>query len=240
VAAVRALPTTGPGAQDATADDSRGGEADGGALLVDLRTVNRYLDARYGESVTPTEWWLDPAPGRADQVAAALRARPDLEPGQVVVRDELADRLRDDPFGAGPQAAFAAAAIVAAALAAVGFAVGTVGSLRERAAEFAVLRALGAPRRRLARMIAAEQGVLVGLALLAGAGLGTLLTRAVIPLIVLTSRATHPVPAVLVQLPLSQVVLLLTAVAAAPLLITAALALRRVDTAVSLRFQGGE
>ncbi|MFD0429158.1 hypothetical protein ACFQ60_19440 [Streptomyces zhihengii] len=32
------------------------------------------------------------------------------------------------------------------------------GSLRERSSEFAVLRALGAPRRRLARLMAAEQG----------------------------------------------------------------------------------
>jgi hypothetical protein len=216
-----------------TASDS------GGALLIDLRTVNRELQERSGRGVEPTEWWLTTEPGASEKVAAALRARPDMDPAQVVVRDELAGQLRDDPFGAGPEAAFAAAAAVAAALAAVGFAVSAAGSLRERGAEFAVLRALGAPRRRLARAVAVEQGVLVVLALLVGALLGTALTRAVVPLIVLTDEAARPVPRVLVQLPLPQAAALLAAVALAPLLVTAALALRRADPARALR-EGGE
>ncbi|MFI1725682.1 FtsX-like permease family protein [Streptomyces sp. NPDC020489] len=223
VASVEALPTT---------------VNDGGALLVDLRSVNRVLGARYGESVTPTEWWL--ATDRPAEVAAALRARPDVDPAQVVVRDEIAQELRDDPFGAGPEAAFTAAAGVAAALAALGFAVSAAGSLRERDPEFAVLRALGAPRRGLARTIAAEQGVLVTLALLVGAALGTALARAVIPLVVLTSEATRPVPGVLVELPLPRVVLLLAAVAVTPLVVTGVLASRRANPVVALREQGGE
>ncbi len=102
-----------------------------------------------------------------------------------------------------------------------------------------MLRALGAPRRRLARLIAAEQGFLLGLALLVGLGLGAVLTRAVVPLIVLTGDAAQPVPPVLVELPLSHVAALLTGVAAVPLLIVAALALRRGDPTVSLRHEGG-
>ncbi|MFI1562981.1 FtsX-like permease family protein [Streptomyces sp. NPDC020490] len=226
VRSVRALPTTG--------------DADGGALLVDLRSVNRVLAERYGASVTPTEWWLRTDPGASARVAARLRALPDLEAGQVVVRDETAAHLRDDPFGAGPEAAFAATAAVAAALAAVGFAVSAAGSLRERGAELAVLRALGAPRRRLARMIAVEQGVLAALALVVGTALGTVLARAVIPLTVLTAQATRPVPEVLVELPLPRLALVLAAVAVTPLLVTALLALRRTDPTRSLREQGGE
>ncbi|MFJ6655820.1 FtsX-like permease family protein [Streptomyces sp. NPDC091377] len=215
-------------------------DKNGGMLLVDLRAVNQLLHDRYGSALMPTEWWLGTdAPGDGAAVAAALRARPDLDPGQVVVRDEIAAQLRDDPFGAGPEAAFTAAAGVAAALAAVGFAVSAAGSLRERDAEFAVLRALGAPRRRLARTIAAEQGVLVGLALLVGAVLGVVLARTVIPLIVLTSRATRPVPEVLVELPPGRVAVLLAAVTVTPLLVTAALALRRTDPVAALR-EGGE
>ncbi|MGV9251248.1 FtsX-like permease family protein [Streptomyces sp. NPDC003697] len=242
VRAVRELPTAG-GADGPAATGSAGpdgGGSDGGALLVDLRSVNRALQARYGESVAPTEWWLRTGPGTAPKVAAALRALPDLDPTQVVVRDEIAAQLRNDPFGAGAAAAFAAAAVVAAALAAVGFAVSAAGSLRERDAEFAVLRALGAPRRRLARTIAAEQGVLVTLALMVGVALGTVLTRAVVPLIVLTAQATRPVPTVLVELPATRVAVLLAAVAVAPLAVTAALMFRRTDPAASLRNRGGE
>ncbi|MFR9796199.1 FtsX-like permease family protein [Streptomyces sp. MS06] len=228
VRSVRELPTTS--------------EADtGGALLVDLRAVNRALQSRYGTSVPPTEWWLRTSdPGT---VAAALRALPDVDPGQVLVRDEIAERLRDDPFGAGPQAAFSAAAAAAAALAAVGFAVSAAGSLRRRDAEFAVLRALGAPRRGPARVIAAEHGVLIASAVLVGTALGTLLTRTVIPLVLVTDRATRPVPEVLVDLPPGPVAVLLAAVAVPPLAVTALLALRRdrrPGPAAALRATGGE
>ncbi|MFB7111202.1 FtsX-like permease family protein [Streptomyces sp. NPDC056291] len=234
VSAVRELPTT------AGADQAGATAHDGGGVLMDLRSVNRLLQARHGESVVPTEWWLRTDAGQAASVAAALRAQPDIAPAQVIVREEIAAQLRDDPFGAGPAAAFTAAAMVAAALAAVGFAVSAAGALRERDAEFAVLRALGAPRRQLARTLAAEQSVLLALALAVGVALGTVLTRAVIPLIVLTGQATKPMPAVLVELPVARVAVLLAAVAAAPLVVTAVLTLRRPDPALSLRDRGGE
>ncbi len=205
---VRQLPTTGPGAVDTAGGSGAAGTAsgtsrdrDGGALLLDLRALAEVLAGQPGTSLAPTEWWLSTAPGRADQVAAALRAQPATDPAQVQVREETAQELISDPLGAGPQSALPAVAVVAAALAAVGFAVSTVGSRRERSTEFAVLRALGAPRRQLARMIAAEQGVLITIALLVGAALGTVLTRAVVPLIVLTGQAAQPVPSVSVQLP---------------------------------------
>jgi hypothetical protein len=232
----RERPPTAGAARGAAGDAPH----DGGGLLLDLRSVNRLLQSRYGESAEPTEWWLRTDSRYAGEVAANLRALPDVDPAQVIVRDEIADSLRDDPFGAGPAAAFTAAAVDAAVLAALGFAVSTAGALRERDAEFAVLRALGAPRRQLARMLAAEQGVLVALALVVGVALGAVLTRAVVPLIVLTGQATKPVPKVLVELPVGHIALLLAAVAAAPLVVTAVLTLRRADPAVSLRDRGGE
>ncbi|PWI09651.1 peptide ABC transporter permease [Streptomyces sp. NWU339] len=229
VRAVRALPSA-----------PTGGSGDGGALLLDLPAVNRVLQSSNGENVLPTEWWLRTAPGASARVAAALRDRPDVEPSRVVVRDEIADRLRADPFGAGPEAAFTAAALAAAALTAVGFAVSAAGALRERSAEFAVLRALGASRRRLARVVVVEHGVLVALASAVGVLWGTVLARAVIPLIMLTSDAARPVPRVLVELPVGRVAVLLAAVAVTPLLVTAVLAVRRVDPVTSLRERGGD
>ncbi|MFF5971918.1 FtsX-like permease family protein [Streptomyces sp. NPDC012769] len=236
-AVVRELPTTGPGAQAVSASAPATAPEDGGALLVDLFTANRAL-ATGSAPLPPTEWWLTTAPGRAAEVATTLRARPDTDPSLVLVRNEAAAELLGDPLGAGPNSALMAVAAAAAALAAVGFAVGSAGSMRERSAEFGVLRALGAPRRRLARLIAAEQGLLIGIGLLVGVALGTLLTRAVVPLIVLTGQAGRPVPSVLVELPAAHVALLLAGVAALPLLIVAAIALRRTDPAVTLRTQG--
>ncbi|WP_415950422.1 FtsX-like permease family protein [Streptomyces sp. KLOTTS4A1] len=211
----------------------------GGAVLVDLRAVNSSLAQEHLAELPPNEWWLTTDPAQAGQVAAALRARPDLDPEQVLVRPEAAEQLRDDPLGAGPQSALLAVAAVAAALAAVGFAVSAAGSLRERAAEFSVLRALGTPQRELARLVTAEQGVLIGVSLMAGLALGAVLTRAVLPLIVLTADAGKPVPPVLVELPVGRMALLLVTVAAVPMLVVAAIALRRVDPVVSLRHEGG-
>ncbi|MGW2591352.1 ABC transporter permease [Streptomyces sp. NPDC001515] len=232
------LPTTGPGSGSSAASAESQRARDGGALLLDLRSLGQVFASRPTARLTATEWWLSTEPGRTAEVAAALRKQPDTDPAQVLVRDEIADDLVGDPLGAGPQSALLAVAVIAAALAAVGFAVAAVGSQRERSAEFAVLRALGTPRRQLARMTAAEQGVLIAIGLLVGALLGALLTRAVVPLIVLTGQAAQPVPPVLVQLPAGQVAALLAGVAVAPLLIVAALALRRPDPAISLRTQG--
>ncbi|MEU3604195.1 FtsX-like permease family protein [Streptomyces sp. NPDC035033] len=239
------LPTTGTSGRTTDAEAAGGVPGDGGGVLVDLTTVNRFLTtadtaapADPTASVAPTEWWLTPEPGRADAVARTLRERADDEPGEIVVRDAIAGDLLGDPLGAGPNTALMAVAAAAAALAAVGFAVGSAGSVRERAAEFAILRALGAPRRRLARLLAAEQGVLIGVGLLVGTALGALLARVVVPLVVLTGRATRPVPPVLVELPLGEVALLLAGVAALPLAVVAGIALRRNDPAVSLRHQG--
>ncbi|MFJ8883887.1 FtsX-like permease family protein [Streptomyces sp. NPDC102402] len=244
VEAVRQLPTTGTGAAPDALEGAPGGASEasatkpGGSLLLDLRAVSEVLAHRSGATLAPTEWWLSTAPGDGPAVAAALRGLPGTDPAQVRVRDEVARELADDPLGAGPQSVMLAVAVVAAALAAVGFAVGLVGSQRERAAEFAVLRALGAPRRGLARMMAAEQGVLITLALLIGLALGAVLTRAVVPLVVLTGQASRPVPDVLVRLPAGQVAVLLASVAVLPLLTVAAVTLRRADPAVSLRHQG--
>jgi predicted lysophospholipase L1 biosynthesis ABC-type transport system permease subunit len=164
-----------------------------------------------------------------------VRALPDVDPEQVVVRDEMAAELRDDPFGAAPQTALVAASAVTVLFVPLGFAVSAAGAMRVRDGEFAVLRALGTPRRRLARLIAVEHGVLVALALLVGTALGTVLTHALVPLVVLTGQATRPLPPVLVELPLPRLAALLSALAAGPALVTAALALRRVKPVATLR-----
>ncbi|WP_030192371.1 FtsX-like permease family protein [Streptomyces sp. NRRL S-87] len=239
VESVRALPTTGTPATGgpATGAPSEAPRADGGGLLLDLRTVNEVLTQRGRGTLAPTEWWL--STDRPTAVAAALRARPDAGAADdVLVRDERAAALLGDPLGRGPRAALLAVTAAAAALAAVGFAVSAAGSLREQSAELAVLRALGASRRRLAALAAAEHGLLALVGVLAGLGIGTVLTRAVVPLLVLTARAERPLPPVLVELPGTHLALLLAAVAAVPLLTAAALALRHAGPAPSLRNQG--
>ncbi|NGO73619.1 ABC transporter permease [Streptomyces sp. SB3404] len=209
-----------------------------GALLFDLAALDRALADADGDPLEPEGWWLSTRPGSTARVARELRENPAVE--QVQVRDEVAERLRGDPLGAGPRTALTAIALAAAVLAAAGFAVSAAGAARERAGEFAVLRALGAPRRRLAQALAAEQGLVVLLSLAVGLVLGAVLTRLVVPLIVLTQDAARPVPDLLVRLPLGQLSLLLAAVLAAPLAVVAVTALRRTDPVPALRAERGE
>ncbi|WP_344319982.1 FtsX-like permease family protein [Streptomyces macrosporus] len=211
---VRGLPTT----------PLRGGDAEGGALLTDLGALEDALLAHSAEPVEPGEWWLAAEPGRARQVAETLRARPDET--SVLVRDEHAREAAADPLGAGPRAALPAVALAAAVLAAAGFAVVTVGALRERADDIAVLRALGARRSRIVAALAVEQGLLAAAAVGLGALVGTVATHLVVPLITVTAEASPPEPDVRVAFPFWLAVALAVAVPAVPAAVSAAVAAR--------------
>ncbi|MFG2305147.1 FtsX-like permease family protein [Actinacidiphila glaucinigra] len=226
--AVRALPTAVP-KTDGT---------DGGALLLDLRSVNAYLSTAGQGSLVPGEWWLAAEPGASARVASALRARGDIT--SLLVRDEQRTELQRDPLGAGPLSALPAAVVTAVVLAALGYIVAAAGALRDRSQEFAMLRALGTPRRWLARVIVAEQGLVILVAVGVGALLGGLLTRLVVPLIILTADAESPVPEVRVHLPSGPLALLMITITALPLLGVMLTAWRSADPAQALRRQGGE
>ncbi|BAJ25987.1 MULTISPECIES: FtsX-like permease family protein [Kitasatospora] len=212
---------------------------EGPAVALDLAAVDRHLDARGEVAVAASEWWL-PAAGPGDdaprRAAAELRAAPFAQ--RTLEQGALAGRLRGDPLGAAPQSALAALAVAAVALAAIGCAASAAGAAAERSREFAVLAALGAPRRRLLRTVAAEQGVLALLGVGTGLLLGALLVRLVVPLVVLTPAAARPLPEVLVRLPLGQVAAL-AAVAGAALLLPALLAGRR-GRDLGTRLRGSE
>ncbi|MEU1621249.1 ABC transporter permease [Streptomyces sp. NPDC005722] len=227
-AAVRALPTVTP-KTDGT---------DGGALLIDLHSANAFLSGNGLGSLVPGEWWLAAEPGATARVASALQDRGDIT--TLLVRDRQRTELQRDPLGAGPLSALPAAVVTAVVLAALGYIVAAAGALRERSQEFAMLRALGTPRRWLARVIAVEQGLVILVAVGVGALLGALLTRLVVPLIILTADARSPVPDVRVHLPSGPLALLMITITALPLLGVMLTAWRSADPAQALRRQGGE
>ncbi|MFE7093689.1 FtsX-like permease family protein [Streptomyces erythrochromogenes] len=207
------------------------------ALAADLRTLGRFLLESAGRQPgAPTEWWLpaasaaDPVPARA---AAELRAGVRTE--RVQLREEITDRLLDDPLSAGPQSALAALAVACAVLAAIGFATSTAAERRVRGREFSVLLALGTPRRSLAMAAAAEGGVLILIGAAVGTGLGVALVHLMAPLIVLTPSAGRPFPPVRVDMPLWQILLTAAAIAAVPLLSAVFSGPRGRDIAARLR-----
>ncbi|MGW1179476.1 ABC transporter permease, partial [Kitasatospora sp. NPDC002543] len=206
------------------------------ALVMDLGSVARSLSAQDRNLPPRTEWWL-PAAGPGDrapaEAAAALRGAPGSQ--DLALDGEVSEGLLGDPVGAAPQSALMAIAIVTAVLAAIGFGAAVAGSAHERSRDSALLLALGAPRRQVARTVAAENAVLVGLGGIVGLALGALLVRLIVPFVVLTPAARRPVPEALVELPFGQALLFAAAIAVVPLLSAFLIGRRRRDVAARLR-----
>ncbi|MGW1179526.1 FtsX-like permease family protein, partial [Kitasatospora sp. NPDC002543] len=108
-------------------------------------------------------------------------------------------------------------------------------SAHERSRDSALLLALGAPRRQVARTVAAENALLVGLGGTVGLVLGALLTHLIVPFVVLTPAARRPLPEALVELPVGQALLFAAGIAVAPLLSAFLIGRRRRDVAARLR-----
>ena len=199
----------------------------GGALIMDLPTVQSVLTSESAGILPVTQWWLRT---RGGAVPAGL------PPGTTVIsRARTAAALLANPLSGLPQQALPAIALAAAALAAVGFSVGVTASVRERRGQRALLAALGVSRAAQARQLCLEQLMLsvpaAGAGLLLGAGLARLLIQDV----TLTAAAAAPVPAVLVEIPWALAAGLAAAVATIPVLVAALSIARRPDPAAQLR-----
>jgi hypothetical protein len=207
--------------------------AAGGALIVDLRTLQDILVGSAIEPAQVTQWWLATTAGDAG-IPPGLAAV--LPPGSAVTsRDAVASGLLGDPLSTVPQQALLAVAVAAAALAITGFCVSIAAGLRLRRAENALLAALGVAPRAAAGQLCLEKLMLSLPSALAGLILGVVLAELLVPAITLTSSATAPVPPVLIQFGWSQTLPLALAVAVLPVLAAALTIARRPDAAAQLR-----
>jgi hypothetical protein len=185
--------------------------ADGG-LVVDQSRLQQALAAAGAQPPPVTEWWLS-----TDSAAA-----PTGLPGGAAVTDRasLASSLVANPLAAAPQLAMLAIAAAAVILAAAGFAVAAA-TAGERTRDIALLATLGATRRQLTRLLCLEQAALGVPAAAAGLLLGVVLARLVVPAVTLTATGGHPVPAVLVQIPMTWPVVVAVVTAVVPVVIAA-------------------
>ena len=216
VAAVTAFPTVTQG---------------GGALIVDLATMQDVLAAQSLPPAQATQWWLATARG---QPPPGLAAR--LPAGTAVTSSaQLTAALRGDPVAAVPRQGLLAVAIAAVVLAITGFCVSIATGVRQRRAENALLAALGVAPAAAARQLCLEKLMLSVPAALAGLALGAVLAELLVPAITLTTSATAPVPPVLIEFGWPQTVALAVAVAVVPVLAAGLAMARRPDPAAALR-----
>ncbi|MFC7033116.1 ABC transporter permease [Nonomuraea rubra] len=192
-------------------------------VLADWETLQAYELAAAQPSRAATEWWLATTGSAAAR--EILRSNPQWDV-TAVDRRELAATLRDDPLAGALQGGLTLGFAAALGFAVLGFLVNAVVAARERRAEFAVLRALGAGSRQLFGMLATEQAFVIGLSLAAGTGLAVVVGNLVVPRIVLTGQASAVTPGVLFHVPWASVAAMLALVTLVLVAIVAGLARR--------------
>jgi hypothetical protein len=215
----------------------------GGALIVDLGSVQALLAREALEPAPVTQWWLatsGPAPGPATgpappgQPPSAL-SRLVPSGSAVTSASGTTAALLADPLSTVPQQGLLAVTVAAAVLAITGFCVGIAAGVRQRRAENALLAALGVAPRAAAGQLCLEKLMLSLPSALAGLILGVVLAELLVPAITLTAAATLPVPPVLIQFGWAQTLLLALAVAVLPVLAASLTLARRPDAAAQLR-----
>ena len=155
----------------------------------------------------------------------------------LVSRSERTSALTGDPVALGVIGALAIGSTAALIVAIIGFVVSAVVSTRERLGEFALLRALGLSPAQLSAWLAIENAFLLAAGIVAGTGLGLVLSWLVLPFVTLTSEARIVVPPVLVEIPWLAIgiVHLLAAVALLVTVVVIGGILRRVPVSGVLR-----
>jgi hypothetical protein len=203
----------------------------GGTLIVDLASVQNYLNGRSLPPAPVAQWWLATA-GRS--VPPDLTAR--LPGGATLISmTALAGALLNDPLSDVPQQALVGIAIAALLLASTGFCVSIAAGVRQRRAENALLAALGLTPRAAAGQLCLEKFMLSLPSAAAGLILGVALAKLLVPAITLSATATAPQPSVLIEFGWVPTLAAAVFLAVLPVLAAALVMVRRPDAAASLR-----
>lgn len=205
-------------------------------VIADLGTVVAATYELGASFVSVEEMWLDLDGDDTSSAAAVLEAEP-YEAVSTIGNDDRAAALLADPPAVGTIGALSIGFVTAAVLAVVGFLIAATVSARDRAGEFALLRALGLTGRQLAAWTFVEQAALIVFSLAIGTCVGLGLSALVLPAVSLTAGGGEVFPPVEVIYPWSsilavQIVVLVGLVAAVSGI---NLALRRLAVARQLR-----
>ncbi|MEV6974013.1 FtsX-like permease family protein [Kitasatospora sp. NPDC093806] len=202
-------------------------------LLLDLRALAAGRALTGAAPPTETHWWL------ASDDPAATWAAVDGHGGfgRAQSAERVAATLADDPFRAGLRCAWLLVLAAAPLFAVTALTLHTVGAVRARRREFAVLRALGVRRGELTALLRAEQVAVTALPTLLGGLLGLLLTVLLLPLTVLDDTAGPLFPALAAApgRPAAVLTVLLSGLALAVALLLLTRLLARVDLVRALR-----
>lgn len=203
----------------------------GGALVIDLGSLQEYLARQSLPPQPVTQWWLATAGGG---VPPSLTAAVPAGTG-ITNAAALATAAASDALSAAPQQALLAMAAAAALLAVTGFWVSIAADVRRRRGETALLSALGVTRRGAASQLCLEKLLLSLPSAVLGLLLGTLVAWLLVPAVTLTPAGQQPTPPAITEHDLRQAIALALAVAVLPAVAAAVAGTRRPDPAAELR-----
>ena len=202
------------------------------AIVANMAGLELGMIQQGGRTVDPQQWWVSVADEHLDAYASTL---PDG--ATISTRAGLAEDLKNDPLRVAIQAALWLVAGAAVVLAALGFAVHAIVTVRAREIELAQMRAIGVLRGQLLRIVSSENALLSVLGLVFGLGLGLALSFLVAPLVSVGADGRPPLPPVIVEIPWEALGVLVAEVAIVLVvsIIIVAFMLRRIKPAQMLR-----
>lgn len=152
-------------------------------IVTDYAGLTRWLEARPRSVIYGNELWIDLTDGTSGETwLNELSGIPEAAGYQsVVTRDAVLETLQTDLLTTGLIGLLLLSFVIALALCAVSFATYAGITLQSRRAEFAVLRALGWPRRQIVVSILAEQTLVMVVGVALGLGIGIFLSAQVLP-----------------------------------------------------------
>ena len=157
-------------------------------------TLHEFAYPNYSQ-LEPNESWVRVS-GDAAPVVTVIRKDPNVR--FVESRQEKLAAATNAPVYLQLRATLAVGFEAALALALLGFVVHFVSLIRRRSSDFAILHANGVPRSLVAASIAWEQAVVVGFSLVAGAGLGLVLSFSLLPVLQLGATVDDLIPPTIV------------------------------------------
>lgn len=140
----------------------------------------------------PNEVWMDTDRNQAsvDRLIAATRAWPRQIRSDVGL--PAVTTAGDDPLTAGIYGVVSVGFLIAVGLTALGFVTYAYLTLRQRLAEFAIVRALGLSQGQVRSLVLFEQAFLLGAAILGGIAAGLLTTRLFLPYLPIAANTMPP------------------------------------------------
>ena len=201
-------------------------------IVANISALEMGIIQEGGRTIAPSQWWVSVADEDIDAYTASL---PDG--ATITTQAGLAEDLKNDPLRVAIQAALWLVTGAAVVLAALGFAVHAIVTVRAREIELAQMRAIGVLRGQLLRIVSSENALLSFLGLVFGLGLGIALSYLVAPLVSVGADGRPPLPPVIIEIPWAALGVLVAEVAVVLLvsIVIVSFMLRRIKPAQMLR-----